>query len=603
MGNRRTEKERMTKHATLGPDAPLDVERLIESRLLIQANSGAGKSWALRRLLEQTYSHVPQIVIDVEGEFHTLREKFDYVLAGQKGGDCPADTKSAAMLARRLLELNVSAIVDIYELGVQRAKFVKLFLDSLVNAPRELWHPTLVVIDEAHMFAPEAGQAESADSVKDLMTRGRKRGFCGVLATQRISKLHKDAAAECNNKLIGRSSLDIDMKRAGAELGFTNREDLQKLRTLAPGTFYAFGPALSDEVRLVTIGAVQTTHPKAGERASAPTPPREKVRKVLAQLADLPREAEEEARTVGEWKAKAKQLAAELRDAKKGAPVAQKVVDHIIEKPVVSKAMVTALERSLDHGGKTTVQAATLADRAGTMMAKAAEMMAASALRFEAEVTKLRSSLAAATSATVGNSSGNRSVRTGVTSDAKSARRVPDGRPALTHRDSTQPTARAATPPGGTALPVGEAATLRALIQYTAGLERRQLTVITGYKRSTRDAYIARLREKGLVAVAGDRVQVTREGMAAMPDAEPLPTGTALQDHWLKRLPSGEGTILAKLLEVNGEEYGREDLSEATGFKRSTRDAYLSRLAAKELVIDLGRGFVKASPTLFEVSP
>ncbi|HEY1814850.1 MAG TPA: DUF87 domain-containing protein [Kofleriaceae bacterium] len=132
----------MTKqHASLGPDAPLNVDRLIESRLLVQANSGAGKSWALRRLLEQSYAHVPQIVIDVEGEFHTLREKFDYVLAGQKGGDCPADTKSAALLARRLLELNVSAIVDIYELGAHRARFVRLFLDALVNAPRELWHP------------------------------------------------------------------------------------------------------------------------------------------------------------------------------------------------------------------------------------------------------------------------------------------------------------------------------------------------------------------------------------------------------------------------------------------------------------------------------
>ena len=35
----------------------------------------------------------------------TLRERFDYVLASQRGGDCPADTKSAAMLARRLLAI------------------------------------------------------------------------------------------------------------------------------------------------------------------------------------------------------------------------------------------------------------------------------------------------------------------------------------------------------------------------------------------------------------------------------------------------------------------------------------------------------------------
>jgi len=566
----------MTKQTTLGPDAPLDVARLIESRLLIQANSGAGKSWALRRLLEQTYAHVPQIVIDVEGEFHTLREKFDYVLAGQKGGDCPADTKSATLLARRLLELNVSAIVDIYELGVQRTRFVRLFLDALVNAPRDLWHPTLVVIDEAHMFCPEASQAESADAVKDLMTRGRKRGFCGVLATQRISKLHKDAAAECNNKLIGRSSLDIDMKRAGAELGFTNREDLQKLRTLAPGSFYAFGPALSDEVRLITIGAVVTTHPKAGERAAAPTPPREKVRKVLAQLADLPREAEEEARTVGEWKAKAKQLEVELRKAKAAAPVA-KVETKTVEKPIVTDKVAKSLADSVSRIERRLIPLGDeMKEVAGELAVVKAALHAASWKNPPPPgriVTNLPASL------------------------------VPDAIAMAQHRRATSPIANRDVKPSNGALPVGEAATLRALIQYTSGLERRQLTVITGYKRSTRDAYVARLREKGLVEVAGDRVTATPEGIAAMPDAEPLPMGPALQDYWLKRLPSGEGTILAKLLEVNGDDYGREDLSEATGFKRSTRDAYLSRLAAKELVVDLGRGFVKASPTLFEVAP
>ena len=33
-----------------GKPLPLDVDRLVVSRLLVQANSGGGKSWALRRL-------------------------------------------------------------------------------------------------------------------------------------------------------------------------------------------------------------------------------------------------------------------------------------------------------------------------------------------------------------------------------------------------------------------------------------------------------------------------------------------------------------------------------------------------------------------------
>ena len=86
----------------------IDLEKLIDNRLLVQANSGGGKSWLLRWLLEQSHGKVQQIVIDLEGEFSTLRENFDYILAG-KDGDTPADPRSAGLLARKLLELNVSA--------------------------------------------------------------------------------------------------------------------------------------------------------------------------------------------------------------------------------------------------------------------------------------------------------------------------------------------------------------------------------------------------------------------------------------------------------------------------------------------------------------
>ncbi len=247
-----------------GKPLPLDVDRFVVSRLLVQANSGGGKSWALRRLLEQTQGQLQHLVLDIEGEFGTLRERFDYVLAARTGGDCVAEPRSAALLARRLLELGTSAIVDLYELQAgERVRFVRLFLEALLDAPRELWHPALVVVDEAHLFCPQAGSAESAPAVIDLMTRGRKRGFCGVLATQRLSKLHKDAAAEANCKLIGRASLDVDLRRAGDELGFSSREDLARVRALPAGHFFAFGPGLSDQVQLLQVGPVETTHPRA----------------------------------------------------------------------------------------------------------------------------------------------------------------------------------------------------------------------------------------------------------------------------------------------------------------------------------------------------
>ena len=52
----------------------IDLKTLIRTRCLISANSGGGKSWIIRRLLEQTHGKVQQIVIDLDGEF--VHDKF-----------------------------------------------------------------------------------------------------------------------------------------------------------------------------------------------------------------------------------------------------------------------------------------------------------------------------------------------------------------------------------------------------------------------------------------------------------------------------------------------------------------------------------------------
>src|SRR4051812_14148359 len=237
---------------TLSAQLPIALPTLLETRLLVQANSGGGKSWALRRLLEQTANSVQQLVIDPEGEFATLREKFDYVIAAPHDGDALATPQTAALLARRLLESGVSAILDIYDLKAhERILFVRRFLEALVNAPKSLWRPVLIALDEAHVYAPQVGSAESLQAVSDIATRGRKRGQCLLAATQRLSKLHKDVAAELGNKMIGRTGLDVDVKRAADELGLTSREATESLRNLAPGEFYIFGPALSRSVERV----------------------------------------------------------------------------------------------------------------------------------------------------------------------------------------------------------------------------------------------------------------------------------------------------------------------------------------------------------------
>jgi type II secretory pathway predicted ATPase ExeA len=62
----KTEVELGVVLASAGPSGPalLDVSELIATRLLVQGNSGSGKSYLLRRLLEQSAPYVQQIIIE-----------------------------------------------------------------------------------------------------------------------------------------------------------------------------------------------------------------------------------------------------------------------------------------------------------------------------------------------------------------------------------------------------------------------------------------------------------------------------------------------------------------------------------------------------------
>jgi hypothetical protein len=190
--------------------------------------------------------------------------------------------------------------------------------------PRSLWDPVLLAIDECQIFAPEKGHGESEalEAVADATTRGRKRGLCLVAATLRISTLHKDVAAELKTRLIGGTVQDLDIKRLAFDLGMTPKDTLQVLRNLEPGHFLAYGPALNlKEPRELVTGEVLTTHPEVGKRRlTAPPKPTPAIVAMLPKLADLPKEAETEARSIEELKRELANACRELTQAKSSKP-------------------------------------------------------------------------------------------------------------------------------------------------------------------------------------------------------------------------------------------------------------------------------------------
>lgn len=530
---------------TTGAAAPLDLDRLIETRLLVQGTSGSGKSYAVRRLLEETHGRVQHLVLDAEGEYATLRERFDYVLAGP-GGDCPAEPRHAGLLARRLLELSASAIVDLHEMRpADRPRFVRGFCEALVAAPRSLWHDALVVIEECHLVAPQGGrEAESTNAVIDLATRGRKRGFALVAVTQRISDLHKSVVAQCGNRLIGLTTLDADVKRAAYELGFEGRDQARQLAELKRGHFFGFGPAISSRVISLTIGTVQTTHAqRRGSRAAPPPPAPEKVRAILGKLADLPREAEEEARTIDSLGRRVRDLERELRTARAGAPDP------------------AAIERAREEGRAAGAATARAAFR--FLIDQAQHVVAASKTTHE-RVEALARAMTGVELPQVPHVAAAAAAVQRRMSAPPAQQRVPEPRPASAPRVVSS---------GNGHLTGPEQRILDAIAWFeqigVTEPEQTAVAFLAGYTygggafNNPRGA----LRTKGLVEYrAGERIALTDDGRshARVPDA-PL-TSDELHRRVLDRLPGPEQRLLRPLLDAYPEALSNEELAERAGY-------------------------------------
>lgn len=537
----------------------IDLDILLKTRLLIQANSGGGKSWAIRRIAEQAFGKVQIIIIDPEGEFPTLREKFDFILVG-KGGETPADTRSAALVAHKLLELHASAVCDLYEMKPsQRHEWVKLFLESLVDAPKNLWHPLLVIVDEAHVFCPEKGAGESvaSEAMISLATRGRKRQFCAIWATQRLSKVKKDASGEMLNRLVGPTFEDVDLKRAAELLSILpedRREFDEQMRIEEPGNFHAIGRAISKTRLMVRIGQVQTTHEMTeGKYTVEPPPAPEKIKALLPKLSDLPQEAEQKARNEAELKKENAELRRQL-SARPTIKIPEVQVKEV-EISVLKNDELQRLEQVAKEIGNFGDQFVSLSRNILTTI-KSANTKSLSAPRF-----------------------------------------IPRQPVAL-------PVRQKPVQNGDEKLGKAHRSILTVLAQYPQGRTDVQLALLSGYAVGTGgfNNAIGNLRTMGYLTGNKSNMQITQEGLNTLGEFEILPIGSELVEYWKRKLGKAERQAFEVLVSIYPNDMDRDELAISAGYSAGTGgiNNAIGRLCTLELATKTEARRLRAAETLFE---
>lgn len=236
---------------------------------------GSGKSNVLAVICEQVYkSGIPFIFFDVNGDAASLRELGSDVLV--IGHEDPSmhelrqahiRLNKAIAHAIRIVDLALSrgfsVVIDLSSLeeAELRAAFVKLgdaiFIRSGQLRSKEDGHPALVVIDEAHRFAPQETSKEtklSRKTFENLMNDGRKRGILLVLATQRSQLINKNVLHGCNLRMFGKIMHNPDYKAVQSYL--PPNAIFHTVKNLATGRFYVMWGA---ESRTIQINLRETT--------------------------------------------------------------------------------------------------------------------------------------------------------------------------------------------------------------------------------------------------------------------------------------------------------------------------------------------------------
>lgn len=588
----------------------------------------SGKTYKGSVLAEELLDAAQQIIIlDPTSAWWGLRSSSDgrgagypITIFGGEHGDLAIDPTAGAELARAIVHERFSAIIDLDGLTKgEEQRFSAAFLETLYRSKTgEYRTPVHLFLDEADVFAPQKpmglDESKTLGACQSIVRRGGIKGIGITMITQRPAVLNKDVLSQCDTLITLRLSHPKDMAQIDAWVGVHGDPKLAKemagqLPSLPRGDAWVWSP-MSEIFECVSFRDRSTFDSgKTPETGGHVTPPKVLARVDIDKLGAAIAKSAEEAKA-NDPKALREQVAALKRDLAKGASSVAHT-PSIAEGKKELMRLRTELEAVTVRADKLEARKP-LTDKQIKGFAKAVERLA----EFGERITNANEAISTIAQ-TVRNTLGpwapmpaGRGVAA-LIPDPKPARSDPYRHPIPkwppvapaaarepSRRSSVPKAPLAAAPATGDALPPGEAKILTALIQF-GELTSDNLSTIVGYKKSSRDTYLTRLIGRGYVERSNGILMFTDAGEAALPNAEPLPTGAELRAHWEQKLPPGEWKILKVAIDQHPSVVGREHISEVTGYKKSSRDTYITRLVARKLLRSTRDG-IAASPMLFE---
>jgi uncharacterized protein len=218
----------MTK-LKIATDLSLPLEAVTQT-IAILAKRRSGKSYAMRRLVEQLFRAGQQVVlVDPKGDQWGVRSSADgkapglpIVILGGERGDVPLEPGSGEVVAKLVVEERVSVLLDLSMFRKHEvATFMTAFMENLYRLKaREIYRtPMMLVIDEADAIAPQKpqkGEERMLGAAEDIVRRGGQRGIGCVLVTQRSAVLNKNVLTQAQMLVALRTIAPQDLAAMNA---------------------------------------------------------------------------------------------------------------------------------------------------------------------------------------------------------------------------------------------------------------------------------------------------------------------------------------------------------------------------------------------------
>lgn len=216
---------------------------ILDSHVAVLGKTGVGKSGGIRAAVLEPMLDAGERVccIDPTDTQWGIRltpdgrpSKYKVIVFGGNHGDRALNAHEGEAIGEAVGTSSSSVIISTKKMRPrERTVFFTDFAEALLRTNVGILH---LIIDEAHLFAPQAGgmglgkeAAAMLHATNDLVSLGRGAGLCIVLATQRPAKIHKDSVSQCETLIAMRMSHPLDQAAVEDWIGLKR---IKKMKTL-----------------------------------------------------------------------------------------------------------------------------------------------------------------------------------------------------------------------------------------------------------------------------------------------------------------------------------------------------------------------------------